>query len=874
MKEELFERRFRVDPVDRHLPLRQAFLMRSGNSLMMVNRWTGVALWGLMLSVAAGAPEAFQAGEEDVEELPEGKEADWIFGDFVLRNDLVEAVISNDGPNRRANMSTYYGVDGVTPGCLYDLTLRGAANDQLSIFAPSKQRGRVSHVRVVDDGSSGEAIVETFVSAALGGGLEKTHRYIVKDGWQGIVVVTSIRNRGAEPLKVEADAWGSFGTSGVFDEIHWGDAIDPADKAGYANGRIAHGEIAKASMTTTLDPSETYEAARFIAVGASPAEAVGLVLDRAGETGVVEGRITEKGAAGVATATVYLGEGKGAIPAYPDGEGRFSFRLPAGVHAAKVEDIGRPAAETTITVKAGGKTPLAIELAKAAAIDFEVRDKGGQSIPCKAQFLGIDGTESPNLGPENRAHGCRDQYHSERGDFRVQVPPGKYRVVVTRGIEFNHHAEEVEVEAGGEVLVKAVLERVVDTGGWVSADFHNHSTPSGDNTCGTDDRVINLAAEQVEFAPTTEHNRIYDWNPHIERLGLTGEIFTVPGVELTGSGAHLNAFPFKPRPRTQDAGAPVWNPDPRINAITLRDLQGPNPYRWVQINHPDMVENFVDRNGDGKADGGFTLLGSFVDGIETQNQRDSKILAGAPFYVAPAPGGGIGSKVEYIREFVWLQLLNQGHRIWGVAVCDAHRVHGNGVGGWRQYIPSSTDAPADIDWRELVRNSLGGPRVLSTGPFLEVQAAVGTIAGGSTTATGKITLNVRVQCADWIDIDRVQVLVNGRQVPELNFTRAANGGDFSDGVVKFDRDIEVPLSEDSHLIVVAIGENSDLSIGYGSSAVYASNRPCAYNNPIFVDVDGGGFQANGDTLGFDPPVKGISVEAARGALESKGISVE
>ena len=93
---------------------------------------------------------------------------------------------------------------------------------------------------------------------------------------------------------------------------------------------------------------------------------------------------------------------------------------------------------------------------------------------------------------------------------------------------------------------KGTLKRLVDTTGWVSADFHNHSTPSGDNTCGTDDRIINLAAEQIEFAPTTEHNRLYDWRPHIERLKLTEELNTVSGVELTGQGPHMNAFPFQP----------------------------------------------------------------------------------------------------------------------------------------------------------------------------------------------------------------------------------------------------------------------------------------------------------------------------------------
>jgi hypothetical protein len=88
---------------------------------------------------------------------------------------------------------------------------------------------------------------------------------------------------------------------------------------------------------------------------------------------------------------------------------------------------------------------------------------------------------------------------------------------------------------------------------------------------------------------------------------------------------------------------------------------------------------------------------------------------------------------------------------------------------------------------------------------------------------------------------------------------------FRDGVVKFDELLEIPLSEDAHLIVVATGENSDLSIGYGTST-QAKIRPLAYHNPIFVDLDGHGFTPNGDTLGFPLPVARMSVEEARRQL--------
>lgn len=812
-----------------------------------------------------GKPEAFEVGPNDTGQLPKGKEADGIIGDFVLRNDKVEALISQNALYRRANMSTFYGDTGITPGCLYDLTLRGENNDQITIFTPAQQQGMISYVRVAKDGRDGEAVVETVVTSPNNSGLYKRHEYRLKDGMQGVLIVTTLRNEGKTVLKKDAsDRWTKFLEMGTADGISWADAVDPADKAGYAYHWVNWNGVKEVPATLELKPGEEISFARFLAVGHSPLEAVGVVAAQRGPTGTVAGIIKDKKGSGIGTASVAITLGEKKVVAYPDSQGRFSFHLPPGNYVAEIADLGRETVTQNLTVSDNGQTALNVMMSPATAITIDVRDVNGKSIPCKAQFLGVDGTKSPLLGPEPRAHGCKDQYHSEKGQFRVQLAPGKYKVVVTHGIEFSHLEQVVVLEPGQTKTVKGVLKRLVDTKGWVSADFHNHSTPSGDNVCGTDDRIINLAAEHLEFAPTTEHNRLYDWRPHIEKLGLHDELNTVSGMELTGSGAHFNAFPFKPQPFTQDNGAPIWKKDPRLNAITLRDYQDRDPDRWVQINHPDMVEDFIDRDGDGRVDGGYLALGQLIDAIETQNGMTANILAGAPFAVGRNVTGR--ETVNYVREFIWLQLLNRGAHYWGVAVSDAHSVYGNGVGGWRMYVPCSTDKPADIDWREISRNSKAGRIILTSGPYLEVMAEDGTIAGGYTRASGSIKLKVKVQCTDWIDIDRVQVLVNGRQRPDLNFTRKSHPQWFQDGVVKFDRTITVPLSEDSHLIVVAYGENFTLATGYGTSA-QAKLKPCAYNNPIFVDVDGNGFQANGDTLGFDLPVQKLKIEQVRELLK-------
>jgi hypothetical protein len=585
---------------------------------------------------------------------------------------------------------------------------------------------------------------------------------------------------------------------------------------------------------------------------------------------LLSGRLVDEKGRGVATATLEVPEGKNSIPAYPDDQGKFTLRLkPQTKLEVEVTDLGR--ASTKLMLNATNQTVVLpdLKLAAASCVRFEISDEAGKPIPCKAHFQALDAEVAPlNLGPKWRAHGCVDQYHSENGRFTQALPPGKYRVIVVRGPEYSHLAQEITLAAGQEYVLKGMLKRLVDTHGWISSDFHNHSTPSGDNVCDTDGRLINLAAEHIEFAPTTEHNRFYDWEPMLVKLGLSPFVKTVKGVELTGSRQHFNAFPFEPDPMLQDGGAPVWNDDPRITALTLRRWQGERPDRYIQFNHPDLSNMFVDRDGDGVRDGGFVGVGAMIDASESQNGPGTDILAEAPYRVSRS-AGSLAAKASLVREFVWRQLLNQGLRITAVGVADAHSVYGNGVGCWRGYIPSSTDDPAQIEWAQLSPKVKKGNLVLTTGPFLEVTTQNGKIAGDDDRATGFIDLKVRVQCTDWMDIDRIQVLVNSRPEPSLNFTRASHPKMFSNGVVKFDQTLRVPLQFDAHLIVVAIDEDGDQKIGYGSSD-YAKMRPCAYNNPIYVDADGGGFVPNGDTLGYDLPVMGVTADKARSLLQTSG----
>jgi hypothetical protein len=208
--------------------------------------------------------------------------------------------------------------------------------------------------------------------------------------------------------------------------------------------------------------------------------------------------------------------------------------------------------------------------------------------------------------------------------------------------------------------------------------------------------------------------------------------------------------------------------------------------------------------------------------------------------------------------FRWLQLLNQGFRIYGVVNTDSHyNFHGSGA--LRNWIQSPTDEPAQIKHMDMVHAAEQGRMVMSNGPFVEVSASetgsTKSVAVGQDLAapSKKITLKIKAQCPNWIDLDRLFVLVNGRIHPQHNYFREQHPDVFRSGNVKIDRQLELTLEKDSHIIVVVGDLGSDLSNVQGTAE---GRMPAtALTNPIFVDVDGNGFQPNKDTLDAALPVK-------------------
>ena len=139
--------------------------------------------------------------------VPHGKEVDAIYGDIVLRNDKIIAVIAEPVAGRNANMT----VTNVG-GCVIDLTVRPDMNDQLSAFYPLGKTMTWRTAGKIEDARDEGEVRVSFRSKATATrpGAEVT--YSLKDGAPALVIETRLINSTDQPVKyalideVRADA--------------------------------------------------------------------------------------------------------------------------------------------------------------------------------------------------------------------------------------------------------------------------------------------------------------------------------------------------------------------------------------------------------------------------------------------------------------------------------------------------------------------------------------------------------------------------------------------------------------------------------------------------------------------------------------------
>ncbi|MFU7557968.1 CehA/McbA family metallohydrolase [Roseiconus sp. JC912] len=835
---------------------------------MWLRRWRSIlpGVCGLVLSAASAHAADVRVIYPEFEPQIAGKEVDWIYGDYLMSNDHLSLTIAAPIATRDANLTVR-----AIGASILDLSVNDASNDQLSAYTPTALRYEFFDPSTVDVGKDGDTVFWSCQSSksVAEDGTTATVRYELSEGQPFVVATVTITGDGAKDIKafdmVRADQTfdletvdnlavckDEFFRSTIGFQATSGDSAPTWDEKkrrmkelrfsgaqveSLENGIRWSVRIYPATSITDLKTVVKKENAsapmRTIQIGSdAPVKEGQAFVQRATL------KITAKGNEDTKPETIFT-----------DDHGVAKLRLPAGQYEIEASASGYKSTTETVTLDDQAST-TSLKLSEFTGFSAVATDGKGNAIPAKATIYSVDGKD-PNFGPDSTRTFVKNCVYAVHGTMLVALDPGQYEVHFSHGPEFNSESRTFEVVAGSTKQLDIHLPHVVDTTGWVSTELHSHSSPSGDNTSDQFGRVENLVCENLEFAPCTEHARISTYVPHLEAMGIVEAMATCSGMEVTGRPLpvnHQNTFPLQRFPHTQNGGGPRAdvNPEVQIERIAMWD-NGAD--KVIQMNHPNLHQIYGDLDVDGKPDAGFRKMLQFTDVVEVHPlQTIFDDVALSPPNV----------REMRIPLFQWMQLINQGYRIPGVINTDAHYNH-HGSGWRRNWFASSTDDPAKISTDEMVRQAEAGHIIMSTGPYMTVKASSKSvdklaIPGDDLIAKdGKVNVHVTVQCPNWLDVNRVQLFINGRAAEQHNRTRKADPDQFgeADSVVKFDSSFEVELDSDAHIIVATIGEGMTMEKVMGPN--YGKRAPIAVSNPIFVDLDGHGFEHNHDELGLPLP---------------------
>lgn len=171
------------------------------------------------------------------------------------------------------------------------------------------------------------------------------------------------------------------------------------------------------------------------------------------------------------------------------------------------------------------------------------------------------------------------------------------------------------------------------------------------------------------------------------------------------------------------------------------------------------------------------------------------------------------------------------------------------VGLARTYLKIGSASTLTQDNLTAVLSALrSGAAVASTGPMLDV--SIGAVDPGGLVpaiAGTSVELKVSLYAPDWVPVDEVRVVVNGAapiQVPLASFVASTTDVRLRTATVT----VPIPVGKDAWLVVeagVPRAQTGPYRAGTPWNKLMKGIYPIAVTNPIFVDVNGGGYTPPG-----------------------------
>lgn len=191
----------------------------------------------------------------------------------------------------------------------------------------------------------------------------------------------------------------------------------------------------------------------------------------------------------------------------------------------------------------------------------------------------------------------------------------------------------------------------------------------------------------------------------------------------------------------------------------------------------------------------------------------------------------------------WFALLNQqmpNNFTKGLGLSSGLYSLDTPVGLARTYLKLGSAIPTEADLSAVLNALKSGAAVASTGPLLDV--SINGTGPGGTVSGASLNISITFYAPDWVPIDEVRIIVNGQVVQTLDPSTFTPGSDFRQRVTSVP--LNLPTTKDAWIVVeagVPLSQTGPYRAGTPWSKVQKGIYPIAITNPIFVDVNGGGY---------------------------------
>ena len=530
--------------------------------------------------------------------------------------------------------------------------------------------------------------------------------------------------------------------------------------------------------------------------------------------------------------------------------GQFALRLPAGNYVVFSAARGRTAVTppATLTVTPGQPPVITpIIMSPVTFIRVTVVDADAPTsvpLPAKVMLKAKPGTEpvDAGFGPEI-GNGVKDVFYAWRGAAHIPVTPGRYRIIVSRGIEYDIYQNDMDIVPGSHLDVPVSLKRVITPTGMVSVDAGVFTSASPVSNVSARDRVISAVCEGVSVLVSGDYDVATDLQAAVDELALGRFIKAFRGIRfLVSDGQMSGNILLYPVTEEQAAQAKAFRAEQKDVPpdVFMADLRKKFPGCIVQVDRafdPQMgyltsfeFDDTQLRFGDLLPPPDFDAI-QVVDGKKVamqppMNARFSQLLMHRTSVQAGGPSlSAMGSSMSALP-------------------------HGEEPGYPRVYLYTQRDTLRTFTAEDIVKAVRGHAYQVTNGPIIDVKVmnpatgrfeiSPGAVVDLSTTRT--LRVQTQVQAAPWVAVTGIHLNLNGLPKTQIE-------------VPPLDRPIRYP---------VRTGPDADKAVVYPdgdsffTTLVFSTRRPLdpvlppapqqlggdvypvAWTGPIFVDQDGNG----------------------------------